>query len=103
MAEGWWFIVCYVIAAVAYFAYELITTKRFYNLLRALPGFVIGIVLNALLVGLMYLTASHVLSVQPLPQEVQSVRLVSQGMPPPAAAVQRSATPFSFASVTSSS
>lgn len=79
MAEGWWFIVCYVIAAVAYFAYELITTKRFYNLLRALPGFFIGIVLNALLVGLMYLTASHVLSVQPLPQEVQSVRLVSQG------------------------
>ena len=29
-------------------------------------------------------------------------KLVSHGMPPPAAAVQRSATPFSFASVTSS-
>lgn len=71
------YLILYGAAAVAYFAYELITTKRFRNLLRALPGFVVGIALNAALLGLMYGVSERVLSFTPQRGEVESVRIVA--------------------------
>lgn len=71
------YLILYGAAAIAYFAYELITTKRFRNLLRALPGFAVGIALNAALLGLMYGVSAKVLSFTPQPGEVQSVCIVA--------------------------
>lgn len=71
------YLILYGAAAIAYFAYELITTKRFRNLLRALPGFAVGIALNAALLGMMYGVSERVLSFTPQRGEVQSVCIVT--------------------------
>lgn len=47
MRDEWFaFLVLYLVAALVYFAYELITTKKWKNLLTALPGLGIVALLN---------------------------------------------------------
>lgn len=45
------YLVVYIIAVVAYFSYELITTKKWRNLGKALPGLGIVVLLNVLFYG----------------------------------------------------
>lgn len=44
--ETFTFVICYIFIAVFYFAYELITTRKWKNLLRAIPGLGIVAILN---------------------------------------------------------
>lgn len=44
----------YIIAFVVYFLYELISTKKIKNIIRAIPGLLIVIVMNLIIIGAMY-------------------------------------------------
>jgi hypothetical protein len=55
----------YIAAVVVYFAYELITTKQFKNLVKALPGLGIVVAMNVAIFGLMVGIRSHELNYSP--------------------------------------
>lgn len=73
------FLIVSLITAVVYFAYELITTHRWKNCLKALPflGVVAGL---CILCGIIIVTVPKIASLYtPEPEEIDSVRLVSDG------------------------
>ena len=71
------YIVWYGIVAVLYFAVELITTKKWKNVLRAVPGlFIVAAVSCCILFG-MKATATAALSYEPDASEIESVRILS--------------------------
>lgn len=63
----------YILAVVVYFAYELITTRQFKNLVKALPGLAIVVGLNFLLFGIMAGVRSYELNFTPEKEEISSV------------------------------
>ena len=63
----------YIAAIVVYFAYELITTKQAKNLIKALPGLGIVVVLNLAIYGVMAGTRSYELNYTPSKDEISSV------------------------------
>lgn len=77
--HGDWIILfaVYCMAVIAYFAYELITTKKFGNLKRALPGLGVLLALNLLFTGGVHITQNALLRNDVNPQEIQSVRIHS--------------------------
>lgn len=66
-------VVFYTIAILAYFIYELITTKSFKNLLRAVPGLAIVVALNIAFVAGCYGTSMVVHSYTPDADQVSAI------------------------------
>lgn len=69
-------LVLYIIALIVYFLYELLTTKKLKNLLRAAPALLILVVLNVLLIGGKQLAYQTALAFQPDANEIRSVRIL---------------------------
>lgn len=78
--RGSWFgyLVLYILAVVIYFLYELLTTKKWVNLLRALPGLGMVALLNAVcLLGMWGLYQSE-LHYAPDAEEIQQISVVPE-------------------------
>ncbi len=76
-ASSNWFpyFVVYLIAVLIYFAYELITTRKWKNLISTLPGLGIIVILNlGILLG-MHLAYHQVLENRPVSDEIESVSI----------------------------
>lgn len=67
------FVVLYLVAILIYCTYELITTKRWRNLLRALPGLGIVALLNAGILLGMHVAHDNIVDQRPAVQEIESV------------------------------
>lgn len=66
-------IIFYVISLVVYFLYEIITTKKWRNIARIIPGYILVLVMDVLLFGAMFATRESVLSVKPMNSNSVSV------------------------------
>lgn len=78
MRDEWFvFLVFYLVAALVYFAYELITTKKWRNLLTALPGLGIVALLNVGILLGMHAVEKHIVAQRPAMQEIESVSFCS--------------------------
>lgn len=75
IAQDNWFmyLIFYLAAALVYFAYELITTRKWHNLLTALPGLGIVALLNVGILLGMHLAQNHIVAQRPAMQEIESV------------------------------
>lgn len=72
--DNWFmYLILYLAAALVYFAYELITTRKWHNLLTALPGLGIVALLNAGILLGMHMVQSHIVAQRPAMQEIESV------------------------------
>ena len=71
------YVVIYIIALVVYFLYEIITTRKWKNLLRAIPVLGVLAVLNVALIGGMVGLYHSVLSFSPGAEDITSIRIVS--------------------------
>ena len=67
-----------IIGLVIYFAYELITTKKFKNLLKAIPGLAVVAGLCVVMFGTMYGVTRIQLSFTPEPDEILSVAVAEK-------------------------
>ena len=70
------YVIFYTAALIAYFSYELITTKKWKNLIRTLPGLGAVVILNILLYASMYGLYSTQLNFTPAPEEIKSVSIM---------------------------
>ena len=72
--DNWFmYLILYLAAALVYFAYELITTRKWHNLLTALPGLGVVALLNVgILLGL-HMVQNHIVAQRPAMQEIESV------------------------------
>lgn len=70
-----WF---YIAALITYFAYELITTKKWNNLIKSLPTLLAVVLLNVLLIGGLELAYRAEMSFCPDPDEISYVRFLSE-------------------------
>ena len=78
LRDEWFvFLVFYLVAALVYFAYELITTKKWKNLLTALPGLGIVALLNVGILLGMHAVENHIVAQRPAMQEIESVSFCS--------------------------
>lgn len=68
-------LVFYVIAAVAFCIYELITTKKIHRLLKTAPTFGIVLVLNAVLIGGVLFAEQRILAYRPTADQFTAVSL----------------------------
>ncbi|MGN1403270.1 MAG: hypothetical protein ACI4XB_02985 [Ruminococcus sp.] len=72
--DDWFvFLILYIIALLIYFTYELITTKKWRNLLRAMPGLAVLAVLNGGILLGMHVAQERILDQRPSVQEIESV------------------------------
>ena len=70
------YVTCYLVAILVYFLYELISTRKWKNVVRAIPAFSIVIALNiAIFLGLYGIRASEMAFI-PKASEIQSVSVV---------------------------
>lgn len=67
------FLILYIIALLIYFTYELITTKKWRNLLRSMPGLAVLVVLNGGILLGMHVAEKKILDQRPAVQEIESV------------------------------
>ncbi len=67
----------YLLAVIAYFLYELFTTKKAKNLLKAVPWLGVLALLNVLCVVLVSFAGSVIASFAPAPKQVRSVSLTA--------------------------
>ena len=70
------YFVCYVAAVVVFLAYELITTRKWKNLVRSLPSLGVLLVLNLVFVGGLTAAYHSALSFHPDAEDIDYVRLV---------------------------
>ena len=70
------YFVCYVGAVVVFLAYELITTRKWKNLMRSLPSLGILLVLNLVFVGGLTAAYYSALSFHPDAEDIDYIRLV---------------------------
>lgn len=68
-------VVLYLIAVLSYFLYELITTKKLKNLLRAIPGLLWLVVFNAAFYGLFLISCYTILNNVPQAANVKYVNI----------------------------
>lgn len=68
----------YVIAVLVYFSYELITTRKWKNLLRSLPGLLVVALLNVALIGAMYGIYRAEVSFTPDADDVDYISIVTE-------------------------
>lgn len=71
------FVVLYIIALIGYFVYELITTRRARNLLRAVPALGILVLLNVLFIGGALTIRELTLRDTPDAEDIASVRFLN--------------------------
>lgn len=76
-SEVFGIVVLYIVALIVYFAYELISTRKWKNLLRALPGLGIVAVLNVAILGLLGGLRASSLSFTPDADEIKSISVIS--------------------------
>lgn len=72
------FVVLYIIALVVYFLYEIITTRKWKNLLKAIPALGVLVVLNVALTGGMLGLYQSSLAFSPDAEDIRSVRIMSR-------------------------
>ncbi len=73
------YLVLYVIALVVFFLYELITTRKWSNLVRSLPSLLVLVLLNVALIGGMTGLYRSALSFSPAANDISAVRILSNG------------------------
>lgn len=73
------YLVLYLVAVLVYLIYELITTRKWRNLLRSLPALGILALCNLALIGGMVGAYNSVLSFHPATDEIEYVRLLGSG------------------------
>ena len=73
-------IAIYVIALIVYFAYELITTKKLANIVKALPGLGILVLLNIVFITGITFTQNAILDRNFEVNEIESVQILSSSM-----------------------
>ena len=66
----------FVVCAVVYFVYELLTTLTWRNLLSIIPGFGVVLALDVCMVAALFFTHQHQAGICPAPQEISSVSLM---------------------------
>jgi ABC-2 type transport system permease protein len=81
MSEIYLVFVLYLVAVIAYFLYELITTRKWSNLAKAIPGLGILAVLNTVVVFGMCGIYTVTLNVAPDPEEIRSVSVLELDEP----------------------
>ena len=69
-------VVMYILALIVYFAYEILSTLKWRNLLRSLPAVAAVVVLNFVLVGVIFAGTYFAKSYRPDADSVDSVRIV---------------------------
>ncbi len=79
--EAEWFgiFVLYILAALTFCIYELITTKKPKLLLKAAPTFLIVLVADVILIGCMSLGVNSILAFRPAAEQIQSVSFETDG------------------------
>ncbi len=75
-------ILLYILAMLAFFIYELLTTLKWKNLIRIIPTLGIVVLLNLGLAGMVYGITSAATAFRPDAQEITSVRFVDAEDPP---------------------
>lgn len=70
-------VVLYILSLIVYFAYELITTRKWKNLLKALPGLGIVICINVAMLGLLGGLRAYHLSFRPSADEIKYISVVN--------------------------
>ncbi len=78
-AEWFGVFVLYLVAALAFCVYELITTKKPKLLLKTAPTFLIVLVADAVLIGCMSLGVNNILAFRPTAEQIQSVSFETTG------------------------
>lgn len=73
------YVVMYIVALGVFFLYELITTRKWKNLIRSIPSLLVLVLLNVALIGGMTGLYRSVLSFTPSAGDISSVRLLSGG------------------------
>lgn len=76
--DGFGLLVMYVIAAVVYLLYELVTTRKWKSVAKSLPGLLVLVALNLAAVGGVQLACRIHTSYQPSSGEVVAVQQVNQ-------------------------
>ena len=76
-SEVFLFLVLYIIALLVYFIYELVTTKKFKSLLKALPGLVVVILLNAVLLISLTVITNVEIAFTPDAEDIEYIQIVS--------------------------
>ena len=71
-------VILYIIVIVIYFLYEIITTRKWKNLVKALPGLAIVAVLNLALYGAMFGLAAIEKSFSPEPEDIDYIQVMSR-------------------------
>lgn len=71
-------LVIYITAIVVYYLYEIITTRKWRNIIKATPGLLVLLVLDVLYVGVMFIQRNAVLN--DVPENPQSVRIIGTSM-----------------------
>lgn len=74
-SERFGIVVLYLIAVLAYFIYELITTRKLRNLLKAIPGLLWLVVFNAAFYGLFFVSYCAILNNVPKTDDVKYVNI----------------------------
>lgn len=70
--------VLYVIAVMTYFLYEIITTRKWKNIIKAIPGLLILVLLDAVYIGAM--VAQREMILNDIPRDTTSVKIIGTGM-----------------------
>lgn len=73
------YLILYIIGVLIYCIYELITTKSWKSLGKALPGLAVVAVLNLAAYGGMHLAQNYIVSQRPAAQEIKSISLTYDG------------------------
>ncbi len=75
---GFWVIVLVLVFFVAldYFLFELLTTKKAINMVKAIPGFLVVLVLDAVFLGAVFGIGSGLLAYTPTAEELDSVTIL---------------------------
>ncbi len=81
MDDSEWFgvFVLYILAALTFCIYELITTKKPKLLFKAAPTFLIVLVADVILIGCMSLGVNNILAFRPTAEQIQSISLETDG------------------------
>lgn len=74
-SEKFMLVVLYIVAIVAYFLYELITTKKWRNIIKAVPGLLILFALNVIYIFGMYEAIQITVNDVPDKADIQSVSI----------------------------
>ncbi|MCD8009840.1 MAG: hypothetical protein LUF34_03425 [Lachnospiraceae bacterium] len=74
------FFIFYLVAVLTYFLYELISTRKIKNLVKAVPGLAVLLAVNLLLIFGMYGMQRSVLSYCPEAEEIDSVSVGSESV-----------------------